>query len=183
MTKNGIPLKKSLFIFGSLVPDLLVTYIFNKHSQSKCFSRLKKLLKRICKASSSNSLIFSYYSGVATHYICDFLCYAHTPVFSGSLRDHLIYEKYQSFIDTEVLPFNMQDSMRYNLAEFISALEERILMRVRILSMNAELSFSDIPVAINIASWATSVAYLHCNNYPQPVQHINLYLREHEKTA
>jgi len=183
MVKNGIPLEKMLFKIGNLAPDLLVTYLFNKHSHSKCSSRLKTLLKRIYAASPSNRFAFSYYSGVAAHYICDFLCYAHTSVFSGSLRDHLTYEKHQLFCDAEVLPFYLQDSMHYSLTELIQVLEERISRRVQLLSRNAEMSLSDIPVAISVASWATSAAYYHTEKCLQLRQNIEFYTHEHRKTA
>jgi len=183
MTENGIPLEKVLFKLGNLVPDILMTYAFNKHSHQKCASRLEKLLKRIYAASPSNRFVFSYYSGVAAHYICDFLCYAHTSVFSGSLRDHLTYEKYQSFVDTDMLPFYKLDSMHYSLAELICALDERISKRVQLLSRNAEMSFSDIPIAINIASWATSAAYFYNHKYPQHIRHIELHTTGRKKTA
>ena len=183
MVENGIPLEKMLFKFGNLVPDLLVTYIFNKHSQSRCSSRLKKLLKRVYKASHSNRWIFSYYSGVASHYICDFLCYAHTSVFSGSLRDHLTYEKNQPFIDTDVLPFHKLDSMYYSLTELDNALDELISKRVQLLSKNAWMSVSDIPVAIRVASWAAIAAYFHLKISPHHGQSISFYTHEHRQTA
>ena len=183
MTENGVPLDKSLFILGNLAPDILATFIFNKHSHQKCASRLKKLLKRIYFASSSNRLLYSYYSGVAAHYICDFLCYAHTSVFSGSLRDHLVYEKHQSFIDSDELPFYIQDSTHYSLTELIHVLEERIIRRVCDLSRNASLSHSDIPVAINIASWATCAAYFHFDEYSQRRENISFYALERIETA
>ena len=183
MTENGIPLDKKLFIIGNLIPDILATYIFNKHSQKKCASHLKKLLKRIYKTSHSSRLAFSYYSGVTAHYICDFLCYAHTSVFRGNLRDHLNYEKYQTFVDTDMLPFYKLDIVNYSLAELISALDERISKRVQLLSRNAEMSFSDIPVAINIASWATFAAYFNTHKSPQHIQYIDLNTHRQRKTA
>ena len=120
---------------------------------------------------------------MAAHYICDFLCYAHTSVFEGGVREHLMYEKNQAVIENEVLPFFKQDSMYYSLAELINTLNERILTRVQILSKNAEMSLSDIPIAINIASWATSAAYLHCEKYSLHRQHIDFYNHRHRKTA
>jgi len=183
MIESGVPLEKSLFILGNLVPDILATYIFNKHSQLKCSSHLNKLLKRIYKASHKNRLVFSYYSGVAAHYICDFLCYAHTSVFSGSLRDHLTYEKYQSFGDTEEFPFFKHDFMNYSLAELINALDELISKRVQILSKNAGMSVSDIPVAIRVASWAATAAYFHLKISPHHGQNSILYTHEHRQTA
>jgi len=185
MIKNGIPLEKKLFIFGNLAPDILITYVFNPHTHSnpKCHSRLNKLLKLLYKTSVSNRLKFSYYSGVAAHYICDFVCYAHTPVFEGGVREHLSYEKNQAVTDKEMLPFFKQDSMFYSLSELIRTLDERISKRVQLLSNNAEMSFSDIPIAINIASWATSAAYHHIEKSSQCRRHISFYSHGHRKTA
>ena len=160
MVNTGVPLDKPLFTLGNLMPDILLTYIFNRHAQPRCSSRLRKLLKRLHETSPSSRLMFSYYSGVATHYICDFLCYAHTSAFKGGLRDHHAYEKSQTCIGIEILPLNKQYCMNYySLAELINALEERISGHVQALSENAGKPSSDIPVAINTASWAASAAY------------------------
>ena len=164
MTENGVPLKKSLFIFGNLVPDILVTFIFNKHSFKNCHLRLKTLLAKVYKASPAKRMVFSYYSGVAAHYICDFLCYAHTTAYEGNLRDHMAYEKSQTCNGIDVLPLYNRDSKRYDLTELIDALEERIARRVQLLAANAEISLADIPIAMSIASWAASAAYFYFNN-------------------
>jgi len=185
LNKNGIPLEKSLFIFGNLAPDILVTYVFNPHSYSnrKCCLRLNKILKLLYETSTSNRIKFSYYSGVAAHYICDFLCYAHTPIFEGGVREHLIYEKNQEVTGKEVFPIFMHDGMYYGIIELINTLDEWIIKRVKLLSKNAEISFSDIPVAMSIASWAMSAVYQYAEKYLQHGRHIGVYSQERRKTA
>lgn len=40
--------------------------------------------------------------GILSHYICDFMCYVHTPAFKGSLKEHRAYEEEQSrYLDTQ----------------------------------------------------------------------------------
>jgi len=183
MTEIGIPIEKSLFIFGNLAPDILITYAFNPHSHSKCSSRLIKLLKRLYAIPKSSRLKYSYYSGVAAHYICDFLCFAHTSAFEGSVREHLIYEKNQTVCDNDVLLFCKQDSMNYSYSELINSLEERISRYVNLLTKTVNLSIMDIPIAIKTATWATSAAYFHFNVYFKHNRSIERYDHVHRKTA
>ena len=183
MTGIGIPIDKSLFILGNLAPDILISYAFNPHSHSKCSPRLIKLLKRLYATPKSSRLKYSYYSGVASHYICDFLCYAHTSAFEGSVREHLTYEKSQTVCDNDVLPFCKQDSMYYSFSELINALNERISRYMKLLSNIVSLSIMDIPIAIKTATWATSAAYLNYNVYFKHNRSIELYDHVHRKTA
>jgi len=161
MASNDMLLRKRLYILGNLAPDLIGSFLFRQHSYITCGARFKKLLRRLCYGNKArSSILFSFYTGVISHYICDFLCYAHTSAFTGSVREHYKYEKNQNVNAEEMLPFDRQRGMTYSYSELMLDIEKCIYRRERILSQNAGMSAFDIPFAVYVATWAVSAVYL-----------------------
>jgi len=161
MASNDMQLRKRLYCLGNLAPDLIGSFLFRQHSYITCGERMRKLLRRLFDSNvSSRSILFSFYTGVLSHYVCDFLCYAHTSAFAGSVREHYEYEKNQNVNKEEMLPFDRQKSMNYSYSELKLNIENCIERRVRILSQNGGTSASDIPFAVHVATWAVSAVYL-----------------------
>ena len=162
MASNDMQLRKRLYFLGNLAPDITGSFLFRQHSYITCGARLRKLLRRLFDGSiSNNSILFSFYTGVMSHYVCDFLCYAHTAAFVGSVREHYRYEKNQNVNAEEIIPFENQKSMKYSYSGLKLDIENCIDNRERMLIQNARISASDIPFAIYIATWAVSAVYLH----------------------
>jgi len=162
MKTGNMPLNKVLFILGNLAPDLFFSFLYRPHLRSQSASHLKKVLRRLYKGGiTPERLRFSFYSGVLTHYVCDFLCYAHTPAFTGSMREHIRYEKQQTVNARDLLPFDVQKSMNLSLSRLTDILDEYILRREQFFMQNAERAGTDIPIAIYVATWAASSVYLH----------------------
>ena len=162
MASNDIQLRKQPYFLGNLAPDLTGSFLFRQHSYNTCGARLRKLLIRLFDGNvSCDSILFSFYTGVMSHYVCDFLCYAHTAAFAGSVREHYKYEKNQNVNAEEMLPFNRQKSMSYSYSELKLDIENCIDRHERILTQNGWMSASDIPFAVYVATWAVSAVYLH----------------------
>ena len=165
MASNDMQLRKRLYFLGNLAPDLTGSFLFRQHSYITCGARFRKLLRRLFDGDvSSSSILFSFYSGVMSHYVCDFLCYAHTAAFAGSVREHYKYEKNQNVNAEEILLFERQKSMKYTYYELKLDIENCIDNRERMLAQNARISASDIPFAIYVATWAVSAVYLQAEN-------------------
>lgn len=161
MAANDMQLRKRLFCLGNLVPDLTGSFMFRLHSYSSCGMRLKKLMRRLFGGSFvRNGILFSFYSGVMSHYICDFLCFPHTTSFKGNLREHRLYEKSQVVKAEDMLPFNRQISMNYSYSELILCIEDHLDRREQMLVESISASTSDIPLAVHVAIWAASAIYL-----------------------
>jgi len=172
MVTNDMQLNKPLFIIGNLAPDLNISFVFRLHTYKLCAPYVNKLLQRLYRADKPNCPGFSFITGVLTHYLCDFCCYPHTAAFSGSVRDHVLYEKKQNVKADEMLPFTKSDSMYYGLKELSTSLIEQLKKRERVLIHVAEKSNSDIPQAIHVATWAASAVYLHAQQMNNPFAHV-----------
>jgi len=161
MASNDMQLRKRLYILGNLAPDIIGSFLFRQHSYITCGARFRKLLRRLFDGKvTRSSTLFSFYTGVISHYVCDFLCYAHTTAFMGSVREHYKYEKNQNVHAEEMLPFDRQRSMNYSYSKLMLDIERCIDRRERILSQNAGMSAYDIPFAVYVATWAVSAVYL-----------------------
>jgi len=161
MASNDMQLRKRIYFLGNLAPDLIGSFIFRQHTYKICGARLRKLLSRLFDGNvARSSILFSFYTGVMTHYVCDFLCYAHTAAFMGGVREHYEYEKRQHVNAEDVLPFDRQKSMNYSYSELEFFIDSCIDRRERLLSKNAGISTSDIPFAVYVATCAVSAVYL-----------------------
>ena len=162
METNDMLLRKRLYFLGNLAPDLFGSFLFRQHSYTSCGARLRKLLRRLIDGNiARSSVLFSFYSGVISHYVCDFLCFAHTTAFKGNVREHYCYEKNQVVRADDMLPFNRQRCMNFSYSELLLGIEDCVDKREQMLSKNICISILDIPLAIYAAIWVTSAVYLH----------------------
>jgi hypothetical protein len=169
MATNDMVLRKRLYFLGNLAPDLIGSFLFKQHSYSSCGANLRKLLRQLIEGNvSKGGIRFSFYSGIISHYICDFLCYAHTEAFKGSVREHYLYEKNQTVKADEVAPFIKHQRINYSYIGLKFDIENCIINHEKALSQNADLSIADITLAIYVATWAASALYLQCDRINEP---------------
>ena len=161
MDENGIQVNEAFFVLGNLGPDLYFSYLFRQHTRARSGAHLERQLKCLYAANATKSAAkFSYHLGVMSHYVCDFLCYPHTPAFRGSTREHILHEKRQK-VNAELLPFNRQQSMGLNHEKLTKTLNHRISSSERRLSGNSCDDYTEIPVAMYVATWAVAGAWLY----------------------
>ncbi|MDF2942392.1 MAG: hypothetical protein K0S01_1250 [Herbinix sp.] len=87
---------KKAFIFGSILPDCLPSFLTTRHTMNETFELLKAEISRILENYDKRKGITSYYCrhlGIITHYIADYFTFPHNPGFNGSMREHCNYEK------------------------------------------------------------------------------------------
>jgi len=162
MATNDMPLKKRLFYIGNIIPDLTFSFLLRLHTYTSCGTRVKKLLRRLVGGDiAKGSVLFSFYTGIISHYVCDFLCFAHMVAFKGNVREHCRYEKKQVVRVDDMLPFSRQGFMSRSYSELLIGIEECVVKREQMLSKNICISSLDIPLAIYAAIWVTSAVYLH----------------------
>ena len=85
-----------MFQFGSLLPDLVPSFLTKKHRMDTTFDILEKKLRRVVEGhDSQDGLSMSECKdlGVITHYIADYFTLPHNEKFKGNLRDHVNYEE------------------------------------------------------------------------------------------
>lgn len=101
---------RAVFKMGSIVPDLVPSFITKKHEINQTFDILEKKMNRVVDAyNSGKGLTIGRTKdlGVITHYIADYFTFPHNKEYGGSLKDHVIYEK----------------ELKYELKSFISSVD------------------------------------------------------------
>ena len=164
LAENGMPLVGPAFALGNIAPDLIYSYVFRRHTRSSSSDYLHKIIWRLCSDDiRPDGMAYSLYLGVMAHYICDFLCYPHTPAFNGSVRDHMLYEKGQSVGDGDWDLFDPEEIRYLGPARLIKKLDGDFSKREQFFLQNADAEYEDIPVALNVATWAAASVYLHAS--------------------
>lgn len=109
----GIVLDKSSFLKGNTCPDHGISFL-RPHRIKYCNRMVRKKTIKLCSA--DRGVINEKASkkiGILCHYYSDFFCYAHSPKFGGSLKDHIryedgmlqfMYENYSEFQKIEYVP-------------------------------------------------------------------------------
>lgn len=104
--KYGIVLNKSSFLTGNTCPDHGISFL-RPHRMRYCNKMVRKKTAKLCQTDYKPiSAQVSKKFGILCHYYADFFCCAHSPRFSGSIKEHVRYEN-------ELLRF-----MRENYSDF-----------------------------------------------------------------
>lgn len=99
--KYGILLPNASFLWSNCKPDYSIKYKKIPHYKQSMEKEFKRLIEEVSlyKWENKNIFLISDRLGVICHFICDFFCYAHSPSFSGGLKEHISYEaKVNKFI-------------------------------------------------------------------------------------
>ena len=87
---------KKAFYFGSILPDLKLSFLTKRHTIDETFEDLMSEIKMITVDYDIDKGINSYYArhlGIITHYLSDYCTFPHNIIFAGSMKDHVYYEK------------------------------------------------------------------------------------------
>jgi hypothetical protein len=95
--KLPIKLHTISFIKGNLKPDFSLLLIKVPHYKIPTSDIVKTEMDRLIQHTANKYTTctkeFTERLGVVTHYLSDFFCYAHSVRFTGSVYDHVVYEK------------------------------------------------------------------------------------------
>ncbi len=87
---------KKAFYLGSILPDLKPSFLTKKHTIDETFGILIEEIRKVTVDYDVNKGISGYYArhlGVITHYLADYCTYPHNLEFTGSMTEHITYEK------------------------------------------------------------------------------------------
>ena len=94
---SNVPLKRSLFVFGNIRPDIYPGIWADGHTKDNFLGFVKSEFEQISKInlarSEEDALSYSLRLGVLCHYMTDFFCYPHNADFGKGIVAHYIYEK------------------------------------------------------------------------------------------
>lgn len=87
---------KKAFYIGSILPDLKPSFFTKRHTIENTFDDLVGEIKKVTTDYDAHKGINAYYArhlGVITHYLADYCTYPHNSIFTGTLSEHIQYEK------------------------------------------------------------------------------------------
>lgn len=99
---------KKAFYIGSILPDLKPSFLTRRHTIEETFDILTKEIKGITvdyDFRKGISMCYARRLGVITHYLADYFTFPHNSSYTGSMTDHVYYEK----------------EMKYQLKEYVKA--------------------------------------------------------------
>ena len=162
MKENGVEADGLFFVLGNLAPDMTFSYIHRRHTRAVSLPHLEKQIRCLYKKGADPyGAVFSWRLGVMSHYVCDFLCYPHTPAYKRGAAGHFFHEVRQSVHSSDVLPLDKQKGRGLDAVKLTEALERHIERREKLLSQNGGQEYAEVSVAMYVASWASSSAYLY----------------------
>lgn len=118
--------KKSFYI-GSILPDLTPSFLTKRHNMEETFEILIDEIRKITTEYDMNKGINSYYArylGVITHYLSDYCTFPHNSIFTGSIKEHLDYEKelkfsLKEYVNSEAAQRNRQKVQKFQTIDDI----------------------------------------------------------------
>lgn len=91
---------KKAFYIGSILPDLKPSFLTRRHTIEETFDVLINEIKKITVDYDVKKGIGSYFArhlGVITHYLADYCTLPHNSEYTGTMADHVYYEKEMKF--------------------------------------------------------------------------------------
>ncbi len=88
---------KKAFYLGSILPDCKPSFFTEKHEMEGTFPKLQEELKELVERQGKdqvNQRAFYRNLGEVIHYIADYFTFPHNAHYTGTLKDHCIYEKH-----------------------------------------------------------------------------------------
>ena len=150
--EKQIIVEQKSYIWGSIKPDYISKYKFEKHYFKESINMIVELINSLSSLSvykiekDIGFRKFSELLGVVTHFICDYYCLAHYERlrFKNSMKKHILYERELSkaskdynFTNNHYLSVQIVDE--YSLREFINKTLE---LYSKDFGMERDLSFS-----------------------------------------
>jgi hypothetical protein len=87
---------RKAFYIGSILPDLKPSFLTRRHTIEETFDILIDEIKKITVDYDFSKGISRYYArhlGVITHYLADYCTLPHNSCYTGTITDHVYYEK------------------------------------------------------------------------------------------
>ncbi len=143
LEEDDLILHKKAFMFGSILPDCMPSFLTRKHNIEETFSILEKELYKVTEKFDIEKGINTYFCrhlGVITHYIADYFTFPHNAEFTGTLREHCNYEEelkhtFRAYVNSEEAKRFRNENKTFQtveeICEFIKRMHECYLQTVR----------------------------------------------------
>jgi hypothetical protein len=152
-------LRRFPFILGNLAPDLCFSFVFRRHEYDYSAGFVRRMIFRLYEGHfNPRSVFFAYFMGMASHYICDFFCYSHSPAFRGNLWEHIKYEWVQRMNGQEELSFCGGDGQSLGFSRLMDTMDEHIKNHDRDLARGAA-GLTDMGLGMAAAGWLAEAVF------------------------
>lgn len=89
-----ICLDRKSFVLGNILPDYVPSFLLRPHFTKNNPSHIQRTIRLLTSNDClRNPKRTSRMLGVLCHFYCDSLCFAHNNAFTGSVSEHVKYEK------------------------------------------------------------------------------------------
>ncbi|MDR2134340.1 MAG: zinc dependent phospholipase C family protein [Treponema sp.] len=169
MKRNGMGLKRFPFILGNLAPDIYFSFLFRRHEYGCSALSVRKSILRLYEGCFDPcSAPFAYFMGVASHYVCDYFCYSHSPSFRGNLWDHIKYEWLQRMPAPEKVIFYEQEGQAMGFRRLMDTLDEYIRNHNRVLARGSAAPQTDLSMGTAVAGWLAEAVFYSAEQLSLP---------------
>lgn len=92
---KGLQEHRKAFCFGSILPDIRLSFITTRHEYWGTFEKLQEKMKELteCNLKDCNEGTFWRKLGEVLHYIADYFTFPHNKQYTGNFFAHNKYEK------------------------------------------------------------------------------------------
>lgn len=87
---------RKAFCLGSILPDCKPSFLTEKHQFHGTFDKVQRYIRDLtedCILEERNPRSYWRKIGEVIHYIADYFTFPHNEIYTGSLKDHCVYEK------------------------------------------------------------------------------------------
>ncbi len=144
---KGLNQHRRALLMGSILPDCLPSFLTTRHTITETFELVKAEIHKLSgeyHKQKGISKSFCIHLGMVLHYLADYFTTPHNPGFSGTVRNHIDYERalqvyIQCYFENGVIVAEEQD-MEENetLFEYIVELHNQYLNEARSLITDCE---------------------------------------------
>lgn len=117
---------KLMLYFGSILPDLIPTFIYKRHRIDCTLSIVENEIKKLLECTTINGY-YCRHLGILSHYISDYYTLPHNQIYSGSFRQHCTYEG--------ELKLKLREKIKNNNLKIENALQLRGITEENIVSL------------------------------------------------
>ena len=94
-SRHGIELHRKSFLLGNILPDCRLSFMSRPHRPEFWQDYINRQVARLLRVKTGSRRFGCLYSlrlGIICHFYTDFFCYTHNAAFSGTSREHFMYE-------------------------------------------------------------------------------------------
>ncbi len=109
---KGLQEHRKAFCFGSILPDIRLSFITTRHEFCGTFEELQRKMKALteCDLSECEESVFWRKLGEVLHYVADYFTFPHNKQYTGNFFAHNKYEKHLKNRLAEIIVSGQADS-------------------------------------------------------------------------